>query len=464
MDNPLLIVILILSIVSTIVICALLILLALQNKRITSKNLSAVSNMLGEYERRMHAKINDARTENARDLDQLRSSLSESLTLRIDYIGRSLGDRSDSMNESIAKRQEMLQSSVNDNLAGVRTSISSGNLQSEERFKSFESALNEQLRTLDASLRSIRETTETQLDAIRGIVNEKLQQALNERLSESFKIVDERLAEVHKGLGEMQTLASGVGDLKKVLSNVKTRGILGEIQLRSILDEILSPEQFTVNFDPGKGTKERVEFAVKLPNSSDKPVYLPIDSKFPYDKYAALVDAYDSGDASSVSAAQKELRTSLFGFAKDIQTKYINPPLTTSFAIMFLPTEGLYSEAVRLGMIEELQSKHKVNIAGPSTMAALLNSFQMGFRTLAIQKQSGEVWELLGQIKKEFGNFDKALSNAKKSLDDANSSLDDLIGKRTRAIIGKLNKIEELPQPGVSKPELIQGETPADDS
>ena len=459
MDNTLSIIILIFSIVSLATTVSLLLFTILQNKRISSKTLEAYSGLLSEHERRMYAKLNDIRAETARDFEQLRTSLGDSLSARLEFMGRSLGEKSDSMNQTITAnhetlerhlldRQETLRASVGENLANVQSTLNANNLHSEERFKSFESALGEQLRSLETSLRLLRETTSTQLDAIRGVVNEKLQQTLNERLSESFKIVDDRLAEVYKGLGEMQTLATGVGDLKKVLSNVKTRGILGEIQLKAILDEILAPEQFVSNFAPEKGKREVVEFAVKLPNTGGSaPVYLPIDSKFPGDRYIALMDAYDIGDQVVIAEAKNSLKDTLISCAKDINKKYIKPPITTNFAIMFLPTEGLYAEAVRMGMIEELQTRHSVNLAGPSTMAALLNSLQMGFRTLAIQKQSSDVWDLLADVKKEFGAFNTVLTRARSAIENANTELDALIGTRTRKILNTISKIESLPSP-----------------
>lgn len=235
-----------------------------------------------------------------------------------------------------------------------------------------------------------------------------------------------------------------MGDLKKVLSNVKTRGTLGEIQLGAILGEVLAPEQYECNFDAGKQNNERVEFAIKLPNDGGEAVYLPVDSKFPADIYSKLCDAYDSGE--DVAAAQKNLREVLLKCAKDIKEKYINPPRTTDFAIMFLPTEGLYAEAVRLGLIEELQMRFRVNLSGPSTMAALLNSLQMGFRTLAIQKRSSEVWDLLSQIKREFGKFDDVLRATQKSLEKAHNDLETLVGVRTRQICRTLKKVETLPE------------------
>jgi DNA recombination protein RmuC len=240
----------------------------------------------------------------------------------------------------------------------------------------------------------------------------------------------------------MQTLAVGVGDLKKVLSGVKTRGILGEIQLGSILSEILSPEQYESNVAPIPGSRAAVEFAIKMPGGGGEPVWLPIDSKFPLDRYSALCDAYETGDASDIETTAAALRGSLRLSAKEIRDKYIQPPFTTEFAVLFLPFEGLYAEAVRRGMVEELQRDFRVSIAGPATMGALLNSFQMGFRTLAIQKRSGEVWALLGQVKSEFLKFADALDKTKKHLDMAGSDLDTLVGVRTRGILRSLKEVE----------------------
>ena len=294
------------------------------------------------------------------------------------------------------------------------------------------------------SLEKLRTETTEQLNLIRGTVDEKLQETLESRITKSFKLVSERLEQVYKGLGEMQNLAQGVGDLKRVLSNVKTRGILGEIQLGSILEQILSPEQYAVNVCTVPGSRNAVEFAVKLPDRDGGYTYLPIDSKFPGDTYTALLDAYDSGDRDAVDAAAKALRTRMLSEAKDIHEKYVSPPSTTDFAIMFLPFEGLYAEAVNRGMVEELQSRCRIMIAGPSTMAAMLNSIQMGFKTLAIERRSAEVWEILGAVKTEFSKFGSVLESAQKRITQANSDLDKLIGTRTRAIVRKLGSVERL--------------------
>lgn len=243
----------------------------------------------------------------------------------------------------------------------------------------------------------------------------------------------------------MKNLAIGVGDLKKVLSNVKTRGVLGEVQLGAILEEILTPEQFVKNFDVKRKSQERVEYAVRLPGNGDEPVWLPIDSKFPSDAYLKLMDAYDSADPNQVASAQKQLCDLILRFARDIRDKYINPPRTTEFAVMFLPTEGIYAEAVRLGMVEKLQRETRVNIAGPSTMAALLNSLRMGFSIVAMQQRSAEAWQVLGAVKSEFMNFEKVLTTAQSRISSANDELEKLIGTRTRAILRKLRDVEMLP-------------------
>ena len=299
--------------------------------------------------------------------------------------------------------------------------------------------------TMEKKIGDLTEDNSRQLEKMRETVDEKLQKTLEDRISQSFKLVSERLEQVYKGLGEMQNLAAGVGDLKKVLSNVKTRGILGEVQLGAILEQILSPDQYETDVKTRPGSTERVEFAVKLPGDDDGgPVWLPIDAKFPGDAYARLNDAYETGDKALIDAAYKNLEKVIKSEAKDIKTKYVEPPYTTDFAIMFLPFEGLYAEVVRHGLIEVLQKEYKVNIAGPTTMAALLNSLQMGFRTLAIQKHSSEVWEVLGAVKTEFNNFGNVLEKARSRIKQADDELEKLIGTRTNAIIRKLRSVEAI--------------------
>lgn len=294
-------------------------------------------------------------------------------------------------------------------------------------------------------LEKIRTSNSESLDRINNTVNDKLQKTLDDKISRSFETVNKRLAEVYEGLGEMKNVASGVSDLKNVLSNVKTRGIMGELQLSAILSEILAPEQYEEQAAVISGSSERVDFAVKLPGMSDGEfVYLPIDSKFPGDTYSALLNAYESGSADELKNRRAALETEIKRCAKSIRDKYVKPPYTTDFAIMFLPFEGLYAEVVNMGLVEVLQRNYKVNIAGPSNMAAMLNSLQMGFRTLAIQKKSGEVWMVLEAAKKEFEIFEKGLTDTRNRLRQADEELDKLIGTRTRAINRKLKTVTAL--------------------
>ena len=299
--------------------------------------------------------------------------------------------------------------------------------------------------TVSDKLEAVRADNTKQLEEMRKTVDEKLQTTLNERLSQSFEHVSKRLEQVYKGLGEMQTLAEGVGDLKRVLSNVKTRGIMGEIQLGSILEDMLAPEQYEYNVATVPGSSNRVEYAVKIPTDGSGFIWLPIDSKFPGDSYQALLDAQDSGDVVMLDKARKNLVATMKAEAKDIRDKYLEVPHTTEFGIMFLPTEGLYAEAVRLGMTETLQREYRVNIAGPSTMAALVNSLQMAFRTIAIQRRSDEVWKVLGVVKTEFERFETVLTKAQDQVDKVGKQLELLTGTRTRAMKRALRNVESMP-------------------
>ena len=297
--------------------------------------------------------------------------------------------------------------------------------------------------TLEAGLDKLQRENTRKLEEIRGTVDEKLQDTLQKRIAESFRSVSQQLEQVYKGLGEMQKLAGDVGGLKQVLSGVKTRGILGEVQLGAILDEILAPGQYETNVATVPGSANRVEYAVRLPGQSGT-VYLPIDAKFPGDTYAKLQDALNRGDPVAVASARKQLETVLRLEAKDIHDKYIELPYTTSFGILFLPFEGLYAEVVNSGIMEKLQREFQINVAGPSTMAALLNALQMGFKTLAIQKRSGEVWTVLGAVKTEFDKFGAGLQNMQRHLTQTGSDLEELIGTRSRAISRKLEEVQQL--------------------
>ena len=339
---------------------------------------------------------------------------------------------------ALAARQDLLIQSVETSLEKLQTNQAHNAMQTEQK-------LDQMRRGLGESLERMQAGNQAQLDGIRKTVDEKLQQTLDRKLNDSFQLVSQRLEQVYKGLGEMQNLAVGVGDLKKVLSNVKTRGVLGEIQLGAILEQMLAPDQYATNVATKKGSQANVEYAVRLPGNDGTPVWLPIDAKFPLDAYEQVLNAYDAADALQVEAAVKQLKTRVKTFAKDVQTKYIDPPATTDFAILFIPVEGLYAELVRVGMVEELQREYKVTLAGPTTMSALLNSLQMGFRTLAIQKRSGEVWKVLGKVKTEFDTFATVLEATQNRLTQANAELDKLVGVRTRQIQRTLKNVESLP-------------------
>lgn len=354
-----------------------------------------------------------------------------------------IGSQMSTQRQELSTQIQSTVKNMGDMISGNQTEKMS---QLEERIKTFSLENEQKLENIRLSvekrLEYLQNDNNRQLEKMRETVDEKLQKTLEEKMNKSFSLVNERLEQVYKGLGEMQNLAVGVGDLKKVLSNVKTRGILGEIQLKSILSEILSPEQYEENIATKKGSKNVVEFAIKLPADDDSVVYLPIDSKFPGDTYANLRDAIEKGDKDEIDATAKVLVATIKSEAKDIHDKYIDPPNTTEFAIMFLPFEGLYSEVVNRGLVEVLQRDYKVNIAGPSTMAALLNSLQMGFKTLAVQKRSAEVWEVLGGVKQEFDKFNDVLVQTQQRLDQANKELDKLVGVRTRQIQRKLKNIQ----------------------
>ena len=367
--------------------------------------------------------IND---ENRKELSLLRQELNATTQQSV----KALGDM-------ISENQTQFSRSQKEQLDSMESRIKTFSLENEQKLDLIR-------KSVEAKLTYIQEDNNKQLEEMRKTVDEKLQNTLEEKMNKSFELVNQRLEQVYKGLGEMQNLAVGVGDLKKVLTNVKTRGILGEIQLKAILSEILSPEQYDENVATKRGSKNVVEFAVKLPAEDDGFIYLPIDSKFPGDTYAALRDAIEDGDRDRIALAAKTLENTIKSEARDIRDKYIAPPNTTDFAIMFLPFEGLYSEVVNRGLVEELQRKYKVNIAGPSTMAALLNSLQMGFKTLAVQKRSTEVWKILSDVKTEFDKFNDVLVATQQRINQANSELDKLVGVRTRQIQRKLSGVQSL--------------------
>lgn len=357
-------------------------------------------------------------------------------------------DASKKLNQDTVNSVKLMSDMINQNQVNMAENQKFQLQQMENRLKTFSMENEQKLEnirsTVEKKLTYMQEDNNKQLENIRTTVDEKLQNTLENKLNKSFETVSKQLQQVYKGLGEMQNLAVGVGDLKKVLSNVKTRGILGEIQLSAILKEILSPEQYEENVATKKGSRNVVEFAIKLPADDDSFVYLPIDSKFPGDTYAKLVDAMNSGNKEEIEICSKNLLRTIKSEAKDIHDKYISPPNTTEFAIMFLPFEGLYAEVVNRGMVEVLQREYKVNVAGPSTMGALLNSLQLGFKTLAVQKRSAEVWQILNDVKREFDTFADVLEKTQTKLNQANTELDKLVGVRTRKIQSQLSKVQKL--------------------
>jgi DNA recombination protein RmuC len=345
--------------------------------------------------------------------------------------------------ELLERAQERSERMLREEMARSREEgANAAKTQREELTKSLESVRS----VVDLRLKQLQEDNSTQIDKMRATVDEKLQGTLEKRLGESFKLVSDRLEQVHQGLGAMQQLASDVGGLQRVLTNVKTRGGWSEWQLGILLEEMLTPEQFAKNMKTRDDTDERVEFAIKLPGDENgAPVWLPVDAKFPMEHYERLTAAQESGDSTAVEAAMKTLETQLKRCAKDICEKYINPPKTTDFALLFLPSEGLYAEAIRrVGLVQNVQRDCRVTFVGPTTLAALLNSLQMGFRTLAIQKRSSEVWNLLAAVKTEFGKFGEALSTVKEKIDQASRKMED-VDVRSRVITKKLRDVEELP-------------------
>lgn len=340
---------------------------------------------------------------------------SAAATARLEAIDRAGAARQKAANEALLNQLTMMEN----RLEGVRGAVAQG-------------------------LKDLRQDNNQKLEEIRGTVDEKLQDTLQKRISESFRSVSTQLEQVYKGLGEMQTLAADVGSLKQVMSGVKTRGILGEVQLGAILQEMLAPGQYAENVATVPGSSNRVEYAIRMPGQDGGSIWLPVDAKFPGDSYAHLLEAQQSGDAAAVAAARRQLNQVLRQEARDIHDKYIEVPHTTSFGILFLPVEGLYAEVVSHGITEVLQRDYQISVAGPSTMAALLNALQMGFRTLAIQKRSGEVWTVLGAVKTEFEKFGAGLQQMQRHLNQTGSDLEELIGPRSRAIARKLEAVQQL--------------------
>lgn len=367
---------------------------------------------------------------NRKQTESLQSFIRQEMKENREEMARNMRELRTEINQTLNLSTQQMQTTLHRNLMTT-------NEMQREKFE----AMNRQQEVLVKS-------TEKRLDEMRLMVEEKLQKTLNERIGQSFELVRSQLENVQKGLGEMKNLAEDVGGLKKVLGNVKTRGTFGEIQLGALLEQMLSPEQYESNVKTRKNATEFVEFAIKLPgkDGGKEPVYLPIDAKFPKDVYEQYVDAYEAGDVSLMETTSKQLEITLKRMAKDIHDKYIEPPYTTDFAILFLPFESIYAEVIRrTSLVETLQKDYKIIVTGPTTLGAILNSLQMGFRTLAIQKRTSEVWSVLGAVKTEFGKFGGMLEKVQKNLQSAGDQLEEVMGKRTRAIERKLRQVEALP-------------------
>lgn len=420
-----------------IIIVLLIILLTKGKKESGNQDISQLLPQVEKIKDAMSAEAKATRQETSESTVKLMKELGEMVASSQRTTGELQGNKIAELILQSNQNHKKLEDTLDRMIKGIDMRISNFTKENEQKLENIRTTVKE-------SLKDMQQDNSTKLEEMRATVDQKLQKTLEERIGQSFQIVSDRLEQVYKGLGEMQTLASGVGDLKKILSNVKTRGILGEIQLGAILEQILSPEQYETNIATVKGSKNVVEFAVKLPGSDDGIVYLPIDSKFPGDTYSSLMNAYEAGDQAEIDKCAANLERVIKLSAKDIHDKYIETPYTTDFGIMFLPFEGLYAEVVRRGLVETLQRDYKVNIAGPTTMAALLNSLQMGFKTLAVQKRSSEVWNILGAVKTEFDKFGNVLVSTQQRLDQANKELDKLVGVRTRQIQRKLRDVTYL--------------------
>lgn len=396
-------------------------------------------------------------TSDTSDLEEIfRVQLQKEFLLNREELSKNLKENRNELTHSIERLNENLIKKAKDDREELRTTLKDFEASFTKSVESFNTIQKQKFDEMKIKQDEMIKTTELRLERMRETVDEKLHKTLEERLGKSFEMVTQQLLVVQKGLGEMQNIASGVGDLKKVLSNVKTRGVLGEIQLGNILEEIMSREQYDTNVKTKKGSDAIVEFAIKLPgkDNNDGSVYLPIDAKFPQEDYVRLQTAYEAGDPVAVEVSLKALLQAVKKFAKDISTKYIDPPHTTDFGIMFLPIEGLFAEVVRQpDMIAFLQREYKIVVTGPTTLAAMLNSLQMGFKTLAIQKRSSEVWNVLAAVKKEFNTFGGVLEKAQKKLNEANNEIENLVGTRTRIMQSKLKTVEQLELPSKPKEE-----------
>lgn len=412
-----------------------------------------------------HKNVKDIKKEFDNSLSLLSGLLSDNINKENTKTFQMLKENIDNLNNQITnlnkiniEYQQLFNQTINQRFGDISISLEKNNEILAKDVKNNTSIIKEKLdginNSVDKNLENIRKDNNEKLEKIQGIVDEKLQKTLQERLNNSFNNVIEQIGGVNKAIGEIKGIASDVGSLKTILTNVKTKGIVGEVILGSLIREILTPIQYEENVATKRNSADRVEYAIKMPNDQGEFIYLPVDSKFPTESYYKILECIDNGDKAMLESARKELRTRIKNFAKDISEKYIDEPYTTGFAIMFLPLEGLYVEVINMGLSEELQRDYKVNIAGPSTFSALLNALQIGFKTMIIQKKSADVFKLLGAIKTEFNKFAGILEKAQKKVNDASDELDSLVGARTKAIQRKLKEFEEIPD---SESEILLG-------
>lgn len=419
-----------------------------QFEKSLEKNQAGLRDEFGRNREDYSRSSKEARDDLQKTFSNFSTLIEEKFKGVLELVGKTSKDSRDELGATLKSFESKFTQSVKEFNDLQKQKFDSLILKQEEMTTKTEAKLEKQRENIELKLKAIQDDNNAKLEKMRETVDEKLHKTLETRLGESFKLVSERLELVQKGLGEMQTLATGVGDLKKVLSNVKTKGVLGEYQLENILEQLLTVEQFAKNVKTKRGSNDMVEFAVKIPNKDDstKILWLPIDAKFPSQNYELLMAAYEAGDVAEIENCKRGLEQTIKSFAKDIKTKYIDPPNTTDFAIMFLPFEGLYAEVLRIsGLFENIQREHKITIAGPTTISAFLSSLQMGFRSLAVEKRTSEIWEILGAVRTEFGKFGEVLEKTKNKLDQASREIDNA-GVRSRAIERKLRDVQTIPQ------------------
>lgn len=462
-----------LIIITALLLLAIVLIIALRNKgnndlpQIQIK-IDELQSSLSRIEMNLKEEFRLNRLENTTNAKADREELTKAIGDFRTEIMTSVKTMTDQNSSALEKLNQTLEQKVSTLIEKNMSAFNGFQESFDKNVRSFNELQKEKFELMESKQNELVKGTETKLDIIRATVEEKLEKTLSERLGQSFETVGKQLIEVQRGLGEMQTLAQDVGGLKRVLSNVKMRGGIGEVQLAMLLEQILAPDQYDSNVKTKSSSSDLVEFAIKLPGrDNDKSVWLPIDAKFPKDVYEQLQMAYDNGDITQIEQTQRNLENTIKKMAKDISDKYLDPPHTTDFGIMFLPFEGIYAEVVRkASLLEDLQRNYKIIVTGPTTLAAILNSLQMGFKTLAIQKRSSEVWQVLGAVKKEFENFGGLMQKAQKNIQTGLDQLDDVMGKRTKAIQRKLRSVESLSEEEAKLmlPELTDADLLDDDS